>query len=177
MPKLPNILGFQLVWLSLVASPALDQQIPALLLAALWMLLHFRYSAHRRADLQLLLTALALGPLCDTLLLHLQLVDYHGLQPLSGLPPLWVYALWAHFSLLLNHGMNLLRRQPVLVGIIVLLSAPVAYCAGARLGAAVLAQPLWQPLLVIMLCWSLVVPLLLRLSVDSRPPPQAVPAP
>lgn len=168
MPKLLNLIAFQMLWLLLVFSAFYDFERLAVVLLGVWLCVHVYFSKHRWADVRLLLLALALGPLCDTLLLHLELVEYRGRVLVAGFPPLWIYAQWANFSQLFNYSFGFLRGRPLFCVFMALVSAPLAYTGGARLGAAVLVEPHWIPLIFVALSWAMVLPLLIRCSVKPQ---------
>ncbi|MGJ8668043.1 MAG: DUF2878 domain-containing protein [Oceanococcus sp.] len=164
IPRIVQILAFQLLWLILVVSAVRGGEIFAIGCMLLWVCIHLRYSLRAKQDIQLLLLACALGPIADTVLINTQLISYSGFAPLSFLPPLWVFALWANFALLLHNNMAMLRNHPYLLATMAVISAPIAYWSGAKLGAASLASPNWQPLCVVALSWGIILPVLAVLS-------------
>lgn len=164
LPPLAKLLAFQLLGFALVASPALHLDVFAVALLCLWLPLHLYFSPRAGADRRMLLAALLLGPSCDLVLLHSGLIEYHGISLGSGLPPLWIYAMWANFALLFQHSLRILGRHLWLSIPLALVSAPLAYFGGSALGAATLAQPIWLPLSVVALCWLVIVPTLAVLS-------------
>ena len=168
VPAAINILAFQVLWISLVLSGPYQQEAAALGLLGLWLIGHLYYSRHRATDIKLLVLAVAIGPLGDTLLIQLGLIQFEGTVLFSGLPPLWVYGLWACFSQLLNHGMAHLHGRWGLIGIIALFSAPMAYTGGAALGAAQMLEPAWRCQLAVAVCWSIILPVLMRAASMAR---------
>ncbi len=168
MPTLINLLAFQMLWLLLVWSAFHQLELQALGVTLVWLAVHLKFSRHRRSDIRLMLLALLCGPLCDTLLIQLNLIEYRGYAPIAGLPPLWIYALWVNFSQLFNHSLIVLHGRPWLTAIMAMVSAPLAYSSGAWLGAAELATPSWPGLLTVTLCWGLILPLLMRFSAVPR---------
>ena len=55
--------------------------------------------------------------------------------------PYWILAMWALFATTLNASLGWLHGRPALAGALGMLSGPLAYWAGARLGAIELVQP------------------------------------
>jgi hypothetical protein len=81
----------------------------------------------------------------------------------AGVFPLWMVALWAAFATTFNISLRSLRDRPGIVALLSLAGAPLAYAAGARLGAFA-----WQDataaLAVIALGWALLLPALLAVA-------------
>lgn len=167
LPALLKLLAFQVLGFALVASPALDLDRFAVTLLCLWLPVHLYFSACANADRRVLLATLLLGPCCDLILLHSGLIEYHGVTLSAALPPLWIYAMWANFALLLNHSLRILGGYIWLSVPVALMSAPLAYFGGSALGAATLTEPTWQPLSVVALCWLIIVPTLAAVGAKS----------
>ncbi len=168
MPRWANILGFQLIWLALVSSPRYGLDWLAVILLVVWLLLHLGFSANRGHELRVVAITLLLGPCCDVLLIQLDLIRYAGLSLSANLPPLWIYAQWANFSLLLNHSLGFVRGRLWLTTPMALISAPLAYYSGDLLDAAQLAEPVWLPLIVVAQCWLLILAAISKFSASGR---------
>jgi hypothetical protein len=72
--------------------------------------------------------------------------------------------MWVNFALILNVSLRWLRGRYLLGAVLGFFGGPLAYFAGARLGAIRIPEPLALKLLVLALAWALAVPLLLRIS-------------
>jgi hypothetical protein len=75
--------------------------------------------------------------------------------------PLWMVALWVAFSTTLNVALRPLRTQYLLGAIIASVAAPIAYMAGASLGALQLVDAA-PALLAIALAWAVGMPVMMR---------------
>ena len=176
MPTLVNIAAFNLIWLIIVGGAFNDFEAPGLVILAVWIGVHLRYSRYRRSDIRLLIVAVLVGPLIDTLLIQLGLVRYTGYAPVAGFAPLWVVAMWANFALLPNHSMRIFRGRLALTAGVGALGAPLAYRAGAALGAAEFAEPAWTALAVLAAGWALVLPVLMQLTAGPEDARRLIPA-
>lgn len=160
MNGLVNFSAFQLLWFSIVwgAARGLDWLGLALLLA--WLPLHLRLSQTARSDLSLFFMLGLLGPVLDTALIQAELVQFQGMGPFRGYAPFWMMALWANFALTLNHSLHWISRNTALATAFGALGGPLAYYAGARMGAAELAEPVWRPLLALAILWGITLAIL-----------------
>ncbi|MBV9697699.1 MAG: DUF2878 family protein [Gammaproteobacteria bacterium] len=134
-----NFAGYQLVWLAAVLGAGRGTSWPALAGLAAFAALQLASSCSRRADLRLLVLALALGVLLDGTLAYTALVRYAAPSPAlpAGGAPLWILALWGAFALTLNHSLAWLRGRPALAAALGAAGGPLAYAAAARLAGAV----------------------------------------
>lgn len=164
MPTLINLTAFMLFWLLLVWSAFYGWDLAASTALVCWLGVHLSYSRHLRADLRIILAAIIIGPICDTLMIHLKLADYVGFRLSPLMPPFWVYAMWANFAQLLNHSLRNMRGRWLLIVLTAVTAAPASYWLGSVLGTVEIYQPKWLSLLVVAVCWGLILPLLMRLS-------------
>lgn len=162
---LPNLIGFQLVWLSTVAGAGMGLWWPGLLVLAVFAAWQLGCSHCPKADLKLMLVAVTLGLLVDSAWIWLGLLNFASPLPWTWLAPIWILVLWAGFALTLNHSMAGLRSHPVLAVAFGALGGPLAYwIAASAWKAATVAEGPW-PYLAIGLAWALMTPALLYLSV------------
>jgi hypothetical protein len=75
----------------------------------------------------------------------------------------WLVALWALFATTLNGSLRMLQGRPWLAAGLGAVGGPLAYYAGARLGALELVQPAAM-MAALALAWALATPLLLLLA-------------
>lgn len=161
-----NIAGFQLGWFSCVlgAAHGMFWLGPVVALPVLgWHLLN----AHdMRAEFKLILLASLLGIVFDQALLWTGLLRFETfpLWP-SQLLPLWMMTLWLLFNTTLNVSLRWLRGRTWHAMLLGLAGGPLAYLAGAELGAIELRDK-FTLILVLGLGWALLMPALLRLSVS-----------
>ena len=154
---LVNLLLFQAAWF----SAALAGQWAFAILTAL-LLLHMMLSPTRMQDLSLLPLAL-IGWSADMLLQAGNLVSF------GSNVPLWLALLWCHLVLCLNHGLRWLNNLPVvLVSFIGALGGSSSYYAGVKLGTISTALPSPTFLAIYAALWSLLLPILLKLSTRAN---------
>lgn len=163
MALLLNGLAFQFGWFALVLGGA--HQLPwlgAVLGLALvgWHL----WQVERRGDeLRLLAWAGLLGLVADSLPVVLGLLSYPSGTLVPHLAPYWIVVMWLLFATTLNFSLRWLHGRWWLAVVLGATSGPLAYWAGAKLGAVTFVQPL-PALALLALIWSVALPLLLYLA-------------
>ena len=75
----------------------------------------------------------------------------------NGFAPYWMLTLWIAFATTLNHSLRWLMHRPVAAALAGAIGGPLAYLAGAKLGALALGTPaitlpfialLWTPAMI-----------------------------
>lgn len=164
MPVLLNFVAFQLVWfLSLLGSGSGRHWLGSLAFLV-FLGTHLALSRTRAADVRLALAAAGCGLVLDTACAQAGLLDYAAPFPLAGIAPYWILVMWANFGLTLNSCLRWLQQHLVLGALFGAVGGPLAYLAGARLGAAAVTG---HPVLVysVLACaWAAAVPGLLALA-------------
>lgn len=161
-PILP-IVGFQLVWLTCAFGAARDQSWPGLLAVILMLAMHFSGASDRRQAGLVVLAAAIVGFVVESLLVANQWLTYGGAWPSDGYAPAWVAGLWAAFGATLGITNTVLGQRWRVAAVLGFCLAPVAYFAGAQIGALEVASPQWLSFLIIALIWACVWPTLLIL--------------
>jgi hypothetical protein len=82
----------------------------------------------------------------------------------SGLAPYWIVAMWVLFATTLNVGMRWLRRSTAIAAVAGAIGGPLAFFAGASIGAVELVSPAIA-LIAIGIGWAVMLPLLVKLTV------------
>jgi hypothetical protein len=124
---------------------------------------------HRPGFIRTVLGALAIGATLDGLLAAAGVLVFPDATT-STWPPAWMVALWGNFALALD-ALQWLANRPALASAVGAVGGPLAYLAGARLGAVALGPTEAAALVAIALEWAVALPLLLFLS--GRPDPSA----
>lgn len=133
------------------------------LAATVILLLHLGRTTNRRGEAVLLAVAGMTGFLVDSALTAGGVfTPVRHLFPPPWSPP-WMICLWLNFAATLNVSLRWLHGRPRLAALFGALGGPLAYYAGARLGAAA-ALPERGGLLILALVWALVTPLLAGLA-------------
>ncbi len=153
-----------MAWLALVLGAANGLHYVGLAMALGILALHLVRSPCALPEARLLLAAAAVGFLIETAILATGLVSYTAPALFSWLPPLWLVMLWPAFATLLNVTFRPFRDWVVAAVIFGFAVVPLAYYAGAQLGAMTLFAPILQSLCVVGLAWAVALPLLLALA-------------
>jgi len=163
MPVFVNFIAFQVGWfaVALGAANGLPWAGTAVVLAIIaW---HLRHAQRPRAELVLVFSAAAIGALFDSALAALGLVVFPNGMLVEGTAPHWMIALWMLFATTLNVSLGWLKRSLLLAAAFGAVGGPLAYLAGAKLGALAIAQPVAGTALLA-LGWAVLTPLLLIIA-------------
>jgi hypothetical protein len=155
-----NIVAYQIVWFTCVVGAAAGIYAPGFAAAGLCVVWHVWSATHPRRELMLVLLAAALGAAFESALIASGWVRMPASALAANLTPLWMVALWATFATTLNVSLRSLRKHLVLASLLGAVGAPLAYRAGAGLGALQWVHVL-PAMLAIGLAWGILTPLLL----------------
>jgi hypothetical protein len=169
-----NILSLQVGWFAciLAASYGLHLLGPLVVLGLL--VIHLSTSDNRRREVLLLLTAGLLGTILDSILLSTGAIAFPSEWAGGLVPPLWMTALWMNFAATVNVSMRWLNGRYPLAVLLGAISGPMAYYAGAKLGAVSLTAS-WS-LIGIGLEWAVAMPVLLLVNHQLSRPVHGKPA-
>jgi hypothetical protein len=156
-----NVVAYQCAWLACVLSAAAMRPSIGFIVVAAVVLWHLCSAAQPRRELGLIAVAALLGAVFETLLLAAGWVSMPQALLFASATPLWMVALWAAFATTLNVSLRALRQRYLLSAVLAGLGAPLAYYAGARLGALQWVREA-PALLAIGLGWALLTPLLMK---------------
>ena len=156
---LQNFFAFQLGWIGCVGAAAAELPLLGLLIASLVTGLHLGRSRTPLPDLKLVAVAVVLGTVCDSALLATGWLSFPVGQPLPGIAPYWMIAMWAMFATTLDESLTYLTRRPLLACFCGAIFAPLAYWAGANMGALALLDPA-RALAAIAGAWAAALPIL-----------------
>lgn len=156
-----NVAGYQVAWLACVLSAAALRPAAGIAVVAAVVLWHLRSAVQPRRELCLIAVAALMGAGFETALVAGGWVRMPQSLLFASVTPLWMVALWAAFATTLNVSLRALRSRYLLSAALAGVGAPLAYQAGASMGALQWVQG--KPaLLVIGLGWALLAPLLMR---------------
>ena len=170
LPAAANAVGFQLVWLVTVGGAAggLAWAGPAALLVFAAVQLPLATRPHY--DLAAMGVFATAGLLIDSAWSILGAAGYAAAWPSVHLAPVWLVTLWAAFALTIGHSLAWLRPRRGLSAFFGLLGGGFSYWIGARLGAVEPAIPAWQYGVVVGICWTVALPVLIRVTaIVARP--------
>ena len=133
------------------------------LAAALFALWRLAVSPARALELRLLLAALGIGLLLESVWVGSGLLDYAA-WPWAG-PPAWILALWCAFALVVVPLLGYLHRRPWLAAVLGAVGGPLAYLGAASGWDALrFSEPRWHALLALGAGWALAMPALAALA-------------
>lgn len=159
-----NLLGYQVVWFTIVIGAGHGQPWPGILTALAFVIWQAR-GAQRVLMLRLVAAALAAGLVIDGALAASGVLAYASPWPSPPWPPVWILAIWAAFAVTLPRSLAFLQGRPWLAAAFGAMGGPLAYLAASRLGSAVvLSTPSWSALAVLALAWAVAMPLLAGLA-------------
>lgn len=161
---LVNLAGFQAGWFACVLGAAHGVPWLGPLVAVPVLAWHLATARHPGRAALLLAVAALVGLGLDTLLIRAERITFAEGVLLEGWAPYWMVCLWALFASTFEVSLRWLREKPVLAALFGALGGPLAYGAGARVGAATLLEPVWAGLLLVSLIYALATPLLMLLA-------------
>ena len=176
-----NAILFQLVWMITVGGAACGLWWAGPLAVGAFAAYQITCGGHVRVDALLILFAVALGFIADSLLVQYGFASYASAVPSGRYAPVWILALWANFVLTLNHSLAWLQSRPALAAALGAIGAPLSYFFAAHSWHALtLADPLAKSLALLAAIWAIVTPLLCeaasRLNRSQVAPGNAIPA-
>jgi hypothetical protein len=157
-----NVVAFQLGWLACVLGAGNGWPFLGPIVVVVWAGVYLARRPQPAREAIFLVTAAILGTAVDSALAASGVLTYQG-QYVSWMAPVWISALWMNFATTINVSMKWLEARPILSGLLGAVAGPLAYYAGARLGAIDLAQPVVS-LALLALVWTIALPGLFRLS-------------
>jgi len=161
---LASFAGFQIGWFACVLGAAYGYWTVGPVVVGLIVLLQLTIVPNTAAEMRPILAALILGYLFDSSLIQMGLFSLKSnvLPSWSSSP--WMIAMWVNFALTLRHSMSWLRGRYLLGAALGAIAGPLAYFAGARLGAMeILTDPLTFSL-ALGAAWAAATPLLTWVS-------------
>ena len=159
-----NLLLFQLGWFACVLGGAYGQVLIGSMIAIAVIAYHFYRAVDAAQELRLLIVALVIGLVFESVVTSQGLARYSHGQVFDLIAPLWMILMWPLFATTLNLSMRWLKGlAPLLIALIGALFAPLAYYAGNRLGA-VEYEHFILSMGVIAMAWAVLLPALVKMS-------------
>lgn len=161
--SLLNLVLYELGWFACVLGAAWDVGALGATLAIGLAVIHLVISDRPEKEWPLMLAAVCIGLVVDTLHARLGVLEFRGHQA-GTVAPLWVLALWLQFATVLHFCLSWLSRRYFLASVLGLIAGPLAFLGGERLGAATFGDPWLLSLGVIGLSWALALPTLVWIA-------------
>ena len=161
--QVANFVVFQAAWFAAVLGAA--HQVPlwgatCVIAAIAW---HLGVSARPRPEATLVALACAIGFLVETGVAMQGHVAYPSGQPIAGVAPYWMVALWGELAIALNVTMRWLKGRWWLAALLGAVGGPAAFSGGVELGGAVFIDKT-AALVTLAVVYALAMPLLVWLG-------------
>ena len=160
---LSNFLAFQAGWFSCVLGAANGMPLLALVVLPI-VLWNIQKSRSASAEMLLVVLAVILGALLDSVLVKSGWLRYPSGMFMEGVAPYWILAMWALFATTLNASMSWLKKNLVVAAIMGAVFGPLSYIAGERFGAIEFMN-FNASMLGLAVAWALAMPLLLAAAI------------
>jgi hypothetical protein len=161
---LVNLAVFKVAWTAVVISAAAGAPVIGGIAVAVAVGIHLWSNENPDNEIRLLFVAAAIGFAWESVLVLAGLLEYSSGIWVSGLAPYWIVAMWVLFATTLNVGMRWLRRSTAIAAVAGAIGGPLAFFAGASIGAVELVSPAIA-LIAIGIGWAVMLPLLVKLAV------------
>ena len=158
-----NFVVFQAGWFACVAGAAHGWPWAGTAATAAIVAWHTARAASPAQELKLMAVAVLIGALWDSALTSLGWLAFASGTLVDGAAPHWILAMWALLATTLNVSLNWLKNRWLVSALLGAVCGPLAYWAGARLGAVVLVDPL-HALIALSIGWAVMMPMLLMLA-------------
>lgn len=166
---LTELAAFQAVWLTCALGAADGRSAPGIAAAALFVAAQLRSRGKPRQIAAVTLVGGSIGLAMETFLITSELVRHSADWPDSRLAPAWIVALWLAFASTMPTTARLLGSHPLAkAAILGAVFGPLAYAAGAQLGALRLSEPQWIGIVALACSWAVVFPGLVTLARTTR---------
>ena len=159
-----NLAVFKAAWTAVVISAAAGTPTIGVIAVAIAVGIHLWSSEDRDNEIRLLFVAATMGFAWESALVLGGLLEYSSGNWMAGLAPYWIVAMWVLFATTLNVGMRWLRRSTTIAAVAGAIGGPLAFFAGASIGAVELVSPA-TALISIGIGWAVMLPLLVKFAI------------
>lgn len=154
MRTLLNFLLFQAGWFAAILLAARDMPLAAAGSVVALVVLHLVFVDDLKAELAMILPAVPMGFLVDSVLATVGALSYRG-QISPHCPPWWIPSLWLLFAATFRHSSRWMLGRPKLSALLGIAGAPLSYAAAERLGAVTIGEPLEKSVASISALWGI----------------------
>ena len=160
---LTNFILFQIGWFACVMSGAANRPWIGAIVALIIVSFHLVRAHDREPELKLILIALGIGAMWDSLLVSQDWLKYDSGLILPSMAPYWIILLWGLFATILNVSLRWLRERWVMAALFGAIGGPLAYYGGYKLGALEFGN---EKIAIIALAvgWAALTPLLMYVA-------------
>lgn len=160
---LVNIFLFQIGWFACVLSGATQRPWIGALMAIAIVGIHLLRAPVAEAEFKLVMIALAIGAVWDSMLVWLNWLHYSSGILIPHTAPYWIVLMWGLFATLLNVSLRWLRGRWLIAALAGSIGGPLAYYGGHQLGALEFGNQN-AALIAVALGWAVITPILMTLS-------------
>jgi hypothetical protein len=158
-----NLAASEAGWLACVSGAANGMPWAGPLVVLALVAIHLWLSKRPGPELTLVILAVMIGLVADSVLVVTGLVSYPSGTWIEGLAPYWILAMWAMFATTLNVSMRWLRNRNALAAALGAVFGPLAYLAGQEFGAITFNRPALA-IAALAVIWAAAMPLLVALA-------------
>ena len=158
-----NIVVYQVCWSTCVLGAAYDMAWLGVVLVAAAVCYHLNVAIRPKAELSLIVCTVVIGSLWDSFLVMTGWLIYANGLFIDGVAPYWIISLWIVFATTLNVSLTWFKQRLWFAALFGAIGGPLAYMAGARLGAVQFSDPT-SALSALAVGWTLIMPLMMLLS-------------
>ena len=158
-----NIILFQVGWFACVLSGATQRPWIGALLAIFIVAIHLLRAPVAEAEFKLILIAIGIGAVWDSMLVWLNLLHYSSGILIPHTAPYWIVLMWGLFATMLNVSLRWLRGRWLIAALAGSIGGPLAFYGGHRLGALEFGDQT-AALLALAIGWAVITPILMRLA-------------
>lgn len=158
-----NFILFQIGWFACILSSAANYPLYGVLVASLVIGYHLYCARQPLNEIYLILTAMLIGTVWDSLLVGLSLLDYSTGMLVPNTAPYWIVVMWALFATTINVSLRWLKDKYSIAILLGAVAGPLAYYGGARMGAVNFVDTT-SALIALAIGWAIFTPLLIAIS-------------
>jgi hypothetical protein len=158
-----NLAAAELGWFACVSGAANGMPWIGPMAVLAIVALHLHLAERPGPEIRLLVSAVLIGLVADSLLVLTGLVSFPNGTWIEGLAPYWILAMWALFASTLNVSMKWLRNRTWLAAALGAAGGPLAYLAGQQMGAVTFHHGV-AAVAALAVIWAICMPLLVILA-------------
>ena len=150
-----NYALYQAGWFACVLGAASHRPWTGFLIATILIGAHLTLSPDRSIEARLVVLVTAVGAVVEIVQIGAGTYRFTSGTVNHALPPPWLLAMWAQFATTLRFSLRRVITRPVFAALFGAAGGPIAFLAGARLGAVILLPPLTHGLLRLSISWAI----------------------
>lgn len=151
---LVNYAAYQIGWIAAVGGAAIGAPAAGAAVAFALTAAHVVLARERAREAALVGAAIVTGVVVERLLIAEGTYRLFADAPVGAWPPPWLLALWAQFATTWRYSLATVFARWWTAALFGAVGGPLAFIAGARLGAVALATPVTPPLVRLGVAWA-----------------------